>query len=106
MTERTKGPWKWHSRLEQDLHNPCLKRQTGSVFSEPIKGHAYSVAIAPQYQTEERWKADAAAIVRWENHFDELVKALEELIPTIRSVDQETTAAIDRALAALRKAKS
>jgi hypothetical protein len=78
MSERTQGPWKWHSRIEDlDGRGPL---QTGSIYAEPTKGHAYSVAVAPKYQTEQRWKADAAAIVLWENHFDELVKALDQAL--------------------------
>jgi hypothetical protein len=77
MSDRTQGPWKWHSRIEDlDGRGPL---QTGSIYAEPTKGHAYSVAVAPKYQTEQRWKADAAAIVLWENHFDELVKTMEEV---------------------------
>jgi hypothetical protein len=78
MNDRTAGPWKWHSRVE-DLYGDG-PIQSGSIFAEPIKGHAYSVAVAPKYQTEEQWRADAAAIVLWENNFDDLVKALESFI--------------------------
>ncbi len=65
-------PWKWHSRIEDGL-------QTGSIYAEPIKGHAYSVAVAPKYQSPERWMADASFIVMaCENHAI-LVKALEDI---------------------------
>jgi hypothetical protein len=77
MSERTSGPWKWHSCVE-DLHgNGPI--QIGSIYAEPTIGHAYSVAVAPKYQTEARWKADAAAIVKWENSHDALVSALEHV---------------------------
>ncbi len=70
MVDHTELPWKWHSRVEEDL-------QTGSVYAEPRRGHAYSVAVAPKYQETERWKADATLIVKAVNNHEALVKALE-----------------------------
>jgi hypothetical protein len=47
MAEHTQGPWRWDS---------------GSVFSEPHVGHAYTVAISPRYQKPKQWEADARLI--------------------------------------------
>lgn len=53
--KHTAGPWKWHWRSEGGL-------STGSVYAEPRTGHAYAVAICPQYQKRSQWEADARLI--------------------------------------------
>jgi hypothetical protein len=64
MAERTKGPWHTDDSLD-----PC------AVFD------ANSMPVAACYgETASIYRANAAAIVRWENIFDELVAALGDLL--------------------------
>ncbi len=101
MTERTKGPW--------------------GLISENLRGGKYWTVLRPGMDNAEaicihdddNGEADAAAIVRWENHFDELVEALSEIetMPCSMVNDSESlrhTIKTLRAIAtaALRKAKS
>jgi hypothetical protein len=71
----TELPWKWHPKSADQSHN-------GSVYSERREGHAYAVAMQPQYVTDEQWKADAQLIVTTVNTYpavEGLVKALEAI---------------------------
>lgn len=51
----TPGPWTFHSRTDGDKND-------GSITHTVREGQVYCVAKAPQYQTSERWAADAALI--------------------------------------------
>ena len=35
----------------------------GSIFVEPFDGHAYCIAKAPKYATDEEWKHNAEMII-------------------------------------------
>lgn len=72
QSEHTAGPWKWHWRSEGGL-------STGSVYAEPRTGHAYAVAICPQYQKRSQWEADARLI----SAAPDLLAALREARETI-----------------------
>lgn len=63
------GPWKWHPRSKDQEHN-------GSVYREPIKGHAYAIAMQPRFVSDEQWAADAQLITA----APDLLAALELLI--------------------------
>ncbi len=107
-------PLKWHPKSEDQAHN-------GSVYFEPIKGHAYAVAMQPRYVSDADWKAYAEQLTRSVNALPELVAALEfyrdafEFHPkrSVTGVDQSEwkprAELIDdcgnRALAALSKVK-
>ena len=77
MTDHTELPWKWHSRIEDGL-------QPGSIYSELRQGHVYSVAIAPKFQTPERWKADAEFIIKATGSHASLVLALQDVAARAR----------------------
>jgi hypothetical protein len=63
MSDRTKGPWRRDPKRSMRI----------------VAGHDDTVAsVGSQASLADEWEANAAAIVLWENHFDELVKALEE----------------------------
>lgn len=67
--KHTPLPWKWHKDYPD---------HSGTIYAEPKEGHAYAIAIKPRYETTERWKSNAALIVRSVNAVPALVKALEE----------------------------
>ena len=68
----TEGEWKWHWRYEDG-------KATGSVFAEPREGHAYAVAICPQYQTREQWEVDASILAAGKDMLAAL-KRCEEMV--------------------------
>jgi hypothetical protein len=48
---------KYSIRRDDDGHN------NGSIFVEPYEGHAYCIAKAPKYATDEEWKHNAKIII-------------------------------------------
>lgn len=73
----TAGPWEWCYRVNENDEND------GSVFWMKREGHAYCVAKAPRYQTEEQWAADAALIAaapETAEERDRLKKHLQEIL--------------------------
>lgn len=50
MSAHTPGPWRWNAHTKD--HN-------GTVYAEPTRGHAYAVAVKPQYVSAEQWAKDA-----------------------------------------------
>jgi hypothetical protein len=64
MSERTKGPWT----------RSCFQVYGGDKSRIAHTG----MGQLPLYRSSES-EANAAAIVLWENHFDELVKTMEEV---------------------------
>jgi len=81
MSKHTPGPWQWYWRHEDGVTN-C------GVFHEPRSGMAYSVCRAPQYQTEQKWMADARLIAA----APELLEALQAIIDTGLSTSKITAA--------------
>jgi hypothetical protein len=67
MRERTKGPWQ--TGLDRNPKRPGYVLSGGEIIAD---------CEFPEYEAE--GIANAAAIVRWENHFDELVKALDQAL--------------------------
>jgi hypothetical protein len=65
MSERTKGPW--HTGLDRNPKRPGYVLSGGEIIVD---------CEFPEDEAE--GIANAAAIVLWENHFDELEKALED----------------------------
>ena len=72
MSETSKLPWTWHAKSKDQAHN-------GSIYRWDRPGHAYAIAMQPQYVEDEQFNADAAFIVRAVNNHDVLVKALEKI---------------------------
>lgn len=72
MTEKhpIQLPLKWHPKSEDQAHN-------GSIYFEPIQGHAYAVSMQPRYVSDDDWKSYCETIVRSVNALPDLVKALE-----------------------------
>ena len=89
--QHTPGPWQWYWRHEDGVTN-C------GVFHEPRSGMAYSVCRAPQYQTEQKWMADARLIAA----APELLEALIALHTQTNST--ELAKAHDKARSAIAKA--
>ena len=75
----TKLPWQSYWRIDEDGHANC------GIFSETIKGHAYSVCRAPKYQTKEQWEADSAFILHACNNIERLEKVNEALVRALES---------------------
>jgi hypothetical protein len=65
MSDRTKGPWGRGDGHYSDL----IVNQTGNVVCRCPNNPSNST----------NWDADSAAIVRWENSHDDLVRALEDI---------------------------
>lgn len=88
MTEgkNTPTPWKWH--CSRDEESPNLNN--GSIISEQREGHAYAVAKAPRFATDEQWSHDASLIVEACNsHAD-----LKAEVATLRASNAELVAAL------------
>jgi len=94
--DHTDLPWKWHSRIEDGL-------QTGSIYSEPRQGHAYSVAVAPKYQTPEQWKADAEFIIKAAENHSALILALQDIAARARFELEHPTELRDTAFSLIEK---
>jgi len=65
-------PWKWHPRSAEREHN-------GSVYAEPIQGHAYAVAVQPRYVKDQEWRVHAS-----------LIAAAPELLALVKRYRAET----------------
>jgi hypothetical protein len=70
MTERTKGPW--HTG---GIFDPGTANAHQNIWGPTPEGKQSGEIIASNILL-----GDAAAIVKWENHFDELVQALEQAL--------------------------
>ena len=73
MTEHQQLPWTWHAKSKDQAHN-------GSIYRMERPGHAYAIAMQPQYVEDAQFKADAAYIVNACNAYPDLVKALEDAL--------------------------
>lgn len=75
----TPGPWQWYWRVDDDLKADC------GVFSERLRGQAYSVARCPQFQGQTQWEADASLIaaapdlLEFAEQVDRLLSSAKEL---------------------------
>ena len=70
--EPTPGPWKWDWRPDPS------GLAAGAVFSEPHPGHAYAIAICPQFSTQPQWEADAT-----------LISAAPDMLAALRSARRQ-----------------
>ena len=64
--------WKWHPRSADAAHN-------GSIYSEPITGHAYAIAMQPNFVSDEDWKRIAEKATRAVNEAAAKDKRIAEL---------------------------
>lgn len=76
MADRTKGPWSIDPKRAMRI----------------VAGDDNTIATTGcQSDFRDAWEANAAAIVRWENSFDELVAALEEALVQLEAFQLEAT---------------
>ncbi len=75
-TQHTPSPWAWHSRSEDQAHN-------GAVYHLKREGHAYAVAMQPQYVSAEQWEADASLIAAAPELLEALIAARSLLDKTM-----------------------
>jgi hypothetical protein len=73
MTDHSALPWTWHPKSEDQSHN-------GSIYRMERPGHAYAIAMQPQYVEDKQFAADAALIVKAVNNHERLVKALGDTL--------------------------
>ncbi len=79
MTERTPGPWRRDPKRAMRI----VAGQDDTVAS-----------VGSQPSLAEAWEANAAAIVRWENHFDELTEALAHCCSVLEKVPNASNSPI------------
>jgi hypothetical protein len=61
-------PWKFHGAKSEDGSN------NGSIYFEPHPGHAYCLAKAPRYVSEEEWDTFAKFVISSRKLIEDLEK--------------------------------